>query len=555
MSKDSNKNSETCDLDRVTKFIVIGLAAGGYEGGFNNCCVSSAGDYPSFGIGGWEGLGSEGDQFLERMAAKDSSLSSLTSYTNKSYSELESSGAKSTIQSLLESDAGQKAQLSILAEDFPGRYWGVMQEYFPDFFSLEPRSQIYIGMWMNTGPACCAPFIAKRPHNDFETVYKTYKEEYGPAAVSSEYWDGYANRADGTYSYVKGLDLTKDPDPSMAVNSGGFSSNNAHGKSTFDKLISGMGFDCKYMGETVTITKLPKGKTYPCEPVYPDWITVGDTIPQWVMSTTVAKVNQKNAAALNSSSTESSEILTPEEASDIKSSMKNIKSEINSTEEASYEKWCASNGYDYSDKTEENQAKIKAAYAEALKADESKPESERMFMNGYYHGGDTVIKEKLTKIDEKKATLNELTTKLANSNKKEEELAKAKVEKEYGPSKNKETVKEKIPEKEVSTPANEESKETPKPNKTYTVNKNTAFEVFKKHSTKITGTFSDYIMLDKITPLSDTVEITVKCITSTSAIMETSLAVINYSDNSIAHKRGIIKDIPDNEIMSYISIT
>ena len=34
--------------------------------------------------------------------------------------------------------------------------------------------------------------------------------------------------------------------------------------------------------ETVKITKLPKGKTY-AEPIYPDLITVSDTVPQWVL--------------------------------------------------------------------------------------------------------------------------------------------------------------------------------------------------------------------------------------------------------------------------------
>ena len=127
-----------CDINRVVKFIVIGMVVGGYEGGFNNCCKSSAGDYPSFGIGGWEGIGSEGDQFLSRMAAKDSSLSSLPSYAGKSYSELKASGELKIIQDTLETEAGKKAQTAILAEDFPGTYWGVMNNHFPEFFSYTP---------------------------------------------------------------------------------------------------------------------------------------------------------------------------------------------------------------------------------------------------------------------------------------------------------------------------------------------------------------------------------------------------------------------------------
>ena len=35
-------------------------------------------------------------------------------------------------------------------------------------------------------------------------------------------------------------------------------------------------------GKTVTIIKLPDNKTF-CEPIYPDFITVSDTVPQWVL--------------------------------------------------------------------------------------------------------------------------------------------------------------------------------------------------------------------------------------------------------------------------------
>ena len=406
MSKDSSKNSETCDLDRVTKFIVIGLAAGGYEGGFNNCCVSSAGDYPSFGIGGWEGLGSEGDQFLERMAAKDSSLSSLTSYTNKSYSELESSGAKSTIQSLLESDAGQKAQLSILAEDFPGRYWGVMQEYFPDFFSLEPRSQIYIGMWMNTGPACCAPFIAKRPHDDFETVYKVFKEEYGPAAVSSEYWDGYANRADGTYEYVKGLDLTKDPDPSMIVDSSKSMGNGSGPGSSggSGRGNAGSGFKKIYIGEkTVRLIKIPEGKTVPFEPIYPDLITVSDTIPEWALNAVMSDVN-------TNSSSSSSEINNSNSSDTIVDTKKNLEEEFKKFKETRYQLWLKDNGYT-EDVVRENPELYAQKYNQASSDDSTK------FIEDIYTAGDKTIIEEVNNYKTKIKELEDKIISEANKNK------------------------------------------------------------------------------------------------------------------------------------------
>lgn len=424
----ADKN-ETCDLERVTKFIVIGLAAGGYEGGYNNCCESSAGDYPSFGIGGWEGLNSEGDQFLQRMASKNDSLKELTSYVGKTYSELESSGDKVKIQTLFESEAGKKAQLEILGEDFPGRYWGVMNDYFPGFFSLEPRSQIYIGMWMNTGPACCAPFIEKRPHDNFETVYKVYKEEYGPAAVSSEYWKGYANRAEKTYEYVNSLDLSKDPDPSMAFDSGGPSK---FGK-IVNGLVAGVGFDIKVVGETVTLTKLPKGKT-PAEPIYPDWITVSDTVPQWVLSTTAAAVSAKRADNDNPSSTEKKEdkILSSEEIAEAKKSALELKTEIDKIKDNSLQKWCADNELDYADKTDVNQKNIAEKYKAAAKEDAKKPEKERKFNGEYYFGEDTVLKNTLDSMATKIKTLTDLNVKIANSKKAEDDAARAKAEAQYG---------------------------------------------------------------------------------------------------------------------------
>ena len=41
-------------------------------------------------------------------------------------------------------------------------------------------------------------------------------------------------------------------------------------------------------GKTVTIIKLPDNKTF-CEPIYPDFITVSDTVPQWVLDMSYQK--------------------------------------------------------------------------------------------------------------------------------------------------------------------------------------------------------------------------------------------------------------------------
>ena len=47
-------------------------------------------------------------------------------------------------------------------------------------------------------------------------------------------------------------------------------------------------------GKSVTIIKLPLGKT-PCEPIYPDYVTVGDTVPQWALDKTVGTDAQDSA--------------------------------------------------------------------------------------------------------------------------------------------------------------------------------------------------------------------------------------------------------------------
>lgn len=48
--------------------------------------------------------------------------------------------------------------------------------------------------------------------------------------------------------------------------------------------------------DTVHIVKLPDKKTF-CEPIYPDYVTVSDTVPQWVLDQSVAQANADSAQA------------------------------------------------------------------------------------------------------------------------------------------------------------------------------------------------------------------------------------------------------------------
>lgn len=61
-------------------------------------------------------------------------------------------------------------------------------------------------------------------------------------------------------------------------------------------------------GDSVRITKLPDKKT-PAEPIYPDYVTVSDTVPKWVLDKTTDNENAKNENADSSSSSNQAEII------------------------------------------------------------------------------------------------------------------------------------------------------------------------------------------------------------------------------------------------------
>lgn len=58
---------------------------------------------------------------------------------------------------------------------------------------------------------------------------------------------------------------------------------------------SDQGFRVRPIGpETVRITKLPENKCF-AEPIYPDYITVSDTVPKWVLDAITSNENNKSA--------------------------------------------------------------------------------------------------------------------------------------------------------------------------------------------------------------------------------------------------------------------
>lgn len=81
---------------------------------------------------------------------------------------------------------------------------------------------------------------------------------------------GRINAAQEAYDKQgKGIKVENTYDASSAYSSGGAKSSDG-------------GFRYIEHGKTVTIIKLPDNKTF-CEPIYPDFITVSDTVPQWVL--------------------------------------------------------------------------------------------------------------------------------------------------------------------------------------------------------------------------------------------------------------------------------
>lgn len=70
------------------------------------------------------------------------------------------------------------------------------------------------------------------------------------------------------------------------------------------------GFEVRPAGkDTIHITKLPKKKTY-CEPIYPDYVCVSDTVPAWALSDALVNINNVSNSVLPSDAggTQASEV-------------------------------------------------------------------------------------------------------------------------------------------------------------------------------------------------------------------------------------------------------
>lgn len=153
----------------------------------------------------------------------------------------------------------------------------------------------------------------------------------------------------------------------------------------------GIGFEIVPAGKDhVRITKLPKGKT-PCEPIYPDYIQVGDTIPEWVYSETYAKIAEaaeRKALADAGIKVEN----TKQER------INAFNSELNSFRDAQFAAWCQENNITYTNESEKKTAEEK--YEAAQKDNPEK------FKDGIYVPDDSSINKYNALLEKRKAIIS-----------------------------------------------------------------------------------------------------------------------------------------------------
>ena len=184
--------------------IARGIGRTGVEGQYDSVTCSTAGDYPSMGISQWEGLGGRGDRLL-------SYIDGGHYFAGRSYSDIKNSGDLSALKQLLDSPQGQEAQNQILAAD-------CLEMYVPALKQVptldDSRCFIYAGIWCPTSHIVVRKFLQNRYDRydirSLSALRDVFREQYYvAAAVGAQYAAGYANRADNTYQYVAGRDLSE----------------------------------------------------------------------------------------------------------------------------------------------------------------------------------------------------------------------------------------------------------------------------------------------------------------------------------------------------------
>ena len=184
----------------LAREIAKGIIATGIEGDFDSVAKSTAYDYPSISVSQWEG--NRADELLRAIPGGEE-------FVGRTYIDIKASGELPILKELLRSDAGKQAALDQLSRDCL-QYVDVLQQ-IPTFD--DTRCIIYAGMWCPTSTYVVKRFLKNHFERvdlrSLEVLNKLFKNYYYIAAdVGEMYRAGYANRAEATYQYVAGIDLT-----------------------------------------------------------------------------------------------------------------------------------------------------------------------------------------------------------------------------------------------------------------------------------------------------------------------------------------------------------
>jgi hypothetical protein len=187
-------------VNELAHEVALGLINTGVEGGFGSVSCSTAGDYPSMGCQQVEGLNGRGDNLLL-------SIPGGSHFAGRTYSDIENSEELDALSSLLDSDEGQAAQMSILENDCVDYVQRAL-----DCGITDKLCAIYAAMWGPTSTYIMGLFIKNRIDrdiaNNLDNLYQIFYDEYAHAAGCDECSKGYQNRATTTYDYVSNLDLS-----------------------------------------------------------------------------------------------------------------------------------------------------------------------------------------------------------------------------------------------------------------------------------------------------------------------------------------------------------
>lgn len=186
--------------EELAREIALGIINTGVEGGYDNVCCSTAGDYPCMGVSSWEGIGGRGDALLSYIDGGDK-------FSGRTYSDIRDSGEIEELSALLNSEQGQIAQQMILTSD-------CLDLYVPFLKQVEnldnTKCFIYAGIWCPTSHYVVRNFLRRRQYDydirNLEILRDMFRDSYYIAAdVGERYALGYANRAENTYEYVRNL--------------------------------------------------------------------------------------------------------------------------------------------------------------------------------------------------------------------------------------------------------------------------------------------------------------------------------------------------------------